>query len=154
MKRNNKLSDGLNNLLGAREEAKERFAADEDVTTQQEESVKTDTPEPEEAKDEDLISTIEDEELREALKKRRLKKVGRPRKSDKDRVVEGVKYTRFTTIVSREQIAKLKEIGFRETLTLKEILEQIFGDAIAAYERNNGVIVPKNHKGDPSKLFK
>ena len=150
MKRNDKLSEGLNNLLGARNEAKERFNVNEAETAQQNEAVEEEAPEDEK----DIINTIEDEELKEALKRHRLRKAGRPRKDAKDRMADGEKYTRFTTIGNREQIAKLKEIGFRETLTLKEILEQIFADAIEAYEKKHGVVVPKNHKGDPSKLFK
>ena len=150
MKRNDKLSEGLSDLLGVRNEMKERFNSEVPVTEQQEEAV-NDEPQEQEG---DIINTIEDEALKEALREHRRKKVGRPKKDSKDRSIDGVKYVRFTSIGNREQLAKLKEIGFRETLTLKEILEQIFADAIEAYERKNGEIVPKNHKGDPSKLFK
>ena len=54
----------------------------------------------------------------------------------------------------RDQLAKLKEISFRETLTIKEIMEQIIGDAIAAYEKTHGEVKPTDHRGDVSKLFK
>lgn len=150
MNRNEKLSEGLSSLLGVRNEMKERFNSEDPVTAQQDEAVNEEQDEQES----DIINTIEDEALKEALREHRRRKVGRPRKDSKDRSADGEKYVRFTSIGNREQLAKLKEIGFRETLTLKEIMEQIFADAIEAYERKNGVIVPKIHKGDPSKLFK
>lgn len=151
MSKTEKLSAGLSSLLGARSEVQSKLSPDgrsvEEVQANEEES-STQPVEPD-----DIINTIEDEELSNALRKRRLSNVGRPRKSEKDRVVNGEKYTRFTTIVSREQIAKLKEISFRETLTLKEILEQIFGDAIEAYEKKNGALNTKPHRGDPKRIF-
>ena len=147
-KREEKMRGGLDALLGGSRtapgtEAEQTPAPEQDVTegaTLQEE--------------EDLINSIEDEELKAALQRRRASKSGRPRKDAALRVKESELYTRSCWIIRRDLLAKLKEISFRETLTLKEIMEQITEDAIEAYEKKHGEVVPTSHRGDASNLFK
>lgn len=161
-KREDKLRGGLEALLGGgrtaptaepRQEAAptdERSAAEayeEELLLMEREQA---TPQEEE----ELINSVEDEALREALKARRNRKRGRPRKDAALRAKEGEIYTRSCWIIRRDLLAKLKEISFRETLTLKEIIEQIVGDAIKAYEDKHGEVKPTEHRGDASTLFK
>lgn len=140
-KRDEKMRGGLADLLGG-----SRTAQGEPTEGRVEEA----TPQEEE----ELINSVEDEELREALRQRRMRKRGRPRKDAALRAKEEEVYTRSCWIMRKDHIAKLKEISFRETLTIKEIMEQIVGDAIRAYEEKNGELKPTNHKGDASTLFK
>lgn len=116
-----------------------------------EEEVITETS-PEE--EEDLINSIEDEELKAALHAKRMEKRGRPPKAAPIRRREAEIYTRTTFVISREQLAKLKEICFLETITIKDIMNQLIGDAISKYEETHGEIKPKEHKGDVRTLFK
>ena len=148
-KKDEMMRGGLDALIGggsrpaAGTEAEQTPAPEQDVTegaTLQEE--------------EDLINSIEDEELKAALQRRRASKSGRPRKDAALRVKESELYTRSCWIIRRDLLAKLKEISFRETLTLKEIMEQITENAIEAYEKKHGEVVPTSHRGDASNLFK
>lgn len=99
--------------------------------------------EKERQEEEDLINSVEDEELKQELLKKRSEKRGRPRK---DAVGRGEKqdeaYERMTNLVRREQAAKLREIARREGYTIKHILEAIFGIAIRNYERTHGEVIP------------
>lgn len=104
--------------------------------------------------EEDLINSIEDEELKAALHAKRMEKRGRPPKAAPIRRREAEIYTRTTFVISREQLAKLKEICFLETITIKDIMNQLIGDAISKYEETHGEIKPKEHKGDVRTLFK
>lgn len=108
------------------------------------------TPEEED----ELIASVEDEELKAALIKKRNSKRGRPRKGEIIRQRENEIYVRSCWVMRRDQMAKLKEISFRETLTLREIMAQIVGEAIEAYEKKHGEVKPKDHRGDASRLFK
>lgn len=154
-KREEKMRGGLDALLGGsrtapgatiERSAEEAYQEELLLMEKQQEA----TPQEEE----ELINSVEDEQLREALRQRRLRKRGRPRKDAALRAKEEEVYTRSCWIMRRDQIAKLKEISFRETLTIKEIMEQIVGDAIRAYEEKHGELKPTNHKGDASTLFK
>ena len=90
---------------------------------------------------EQLIATVRDEELKKLLTNRQSTKKPIKTKSD-DRTKETAKYKRFTTIMNREQIAKLKEIGLREGKSSKDLLEDFIAKGIAAYERKHGVVEP------------
>lgn len=114
------------------------------------EAVDDATPEEEE----ELINSIQDEALREALRERRNRKRGRPRKGAALQAKQDEIYIRSCWVMRRDQLAKLKEISFRETLTLREIMAQIVGEAIEAYEKKHGEVKPTDHRGDASKLFK
>lgn len=166
-KRENVIMGGLNALLGEGDNRQESAS----TKTEFPESVQKDEQRPEQAElselpeddpeeeatpeeEEDLINSIEDEELREALHRKRMEKRGRPRKEALYRQKESELYVRTTFIMSREQLAKLREISFRETITMKDIITEIVGEAIKAYEKKNGKLHPKDHRGDPSKIFK
>ncbi len=148
MKRDEILKGGLNALLGGTPTQAARTAKEPGTSPTDE--AETSTPQEEE----ELIASVEDEELKEALRKKRMQKRGRPRKDEALRQKEEEIYTRSTWIMRRDHLSKLKEICFQETLTLKEIMEQIVGDAIAAYEKKHGEVKPKDHRGDASKVFK
>ena len=105
--------------------------------------------------EQELINTIEDEALRAALHKKRMDGRGRPRKNTDERGNRTDGYRRTTLIVSEEQLAKIKEIGFKETLTMKEIIEKALDMVIERYEAKNGEIKPQpsKYKGDIKKVF-
>lgn len=172
-KREEKLRGGLDALIGRgrtaptaepRQEAAptdERSAAEayeEELLLMEKQQAPTDGAETiEEAtpqEEQDLINSIEDEELRAALEQRRNRKRGRPRKGAAIQAKQDEIYIRSCWVMRRDQLAKLKEISFRETLTLREIMAQIVGEAIEAYEKKHGEVKPTNHKGDASTLFK
>lgn len=151
-KRDELLKGGLNALLGGGGSQKQE-AAPEPATAPTDgasEEAVAGTPEEEDA----LLATITDSELREALRRKRMEKRGRPRKGAAYRAREAEIYTRTTWIMRRDLLAKLKEISLRETLTLKEIMEQISLEAIARYEEKHGEVIPRDHRGDASSLFK
>jgi hypothetical protein len=151
MNRENKMKGGLSTLLGENKPEKASVSNEqEEVKAVAEEVIEEATPQEEE----DLINSIEDEQVKEALHRKRMDKRGRPRKNAEERRKEGETYTRFCAIIRRDQIAKLHEIAFRETLTIKEIIETIVGDAISIYEQKHGVVIPQERKGDASKIFK
>ena len=163
-KKDEKMRGGLEALIGggrtAPASSTERSAEEayqEELLLLEKEQAPTDGAEAmEEAtpqEEEELISSIQDETLRAALRQRQNRKRGRPRKDAALRRKYEEVYTRSCWIMRRDQIAKLKEISFRETLTIKEIMEKIVGDAIKAYEDIHGEVVPKDHRGDASKLF-
>lgn len=93
-----------------------------------------------------------DLELREALRKRRLAGRGRTPKSqepsESQKASEG--YGRATTIVNIAKMQQLREIAFRETLTIKEVIEAAFDKIIADYEAQHGPLVPHPAKWGPS----
>lgn len=106
----------------------------------------------------DLINTIEDPELKEELKRRLHKKRmvgrGRPRTTtDKTgRRIDG--YNRTSLIIPVEKWAKIKEIAFRETLTMKEITELALDLVIERYEAKHGEVKPQpERKKDISEIF-
>ena len=105
--------------------------------------------------EEDLINTIDNEALRAALHKRRMEGRGRPRKNTDERGNRTDGYSRTSLIVNNEKYAKVKEIAFRESLTMKEIIEVVLDMAIERYEAKHGEIKPQphNYKGDAKKVF-
>lgn len=142
---------GLNELLGGNNIRTEEQPSSTDTTQelQPEEVIEEATPEEEE----DLINSIEDEELKEALRRKRLQGNGRPRKGvKKQKASEG--YVRACMIVNEEKYNKLKTISLKETLSIKEVMEAVMDMAIEAYEKRNGAISSENPRGDASKLFK
>jgi hypothetical protein len=105
----------------------------------------------------DLINTIEDPELREALQKRlqqkRMVGRGRPRKTTDKNGKRTDGYDRTSLIISVEKWAKIKEIAFRETLTMKEIVELALDLVIERYEAKHGEVKPQSRKRDINEIF-
>lgn len=106
----------------------------------------------------DLINSVEDEELREELrerlKRKRLIGRGRPRKNDQlGRRMDG--YDRTSLIINKEKWAKIKEIAFIETFTMKEIVELALDMVIERYEAKHGEIKPQPERGkkDITEIF-
>ena len=143
MSKKDELRGGLQALFGDRKPIDEA----KPVTMEQEPTTEKD--------EQELINTIEDEALRAALHKKRMDGRGRPRKNTDERGNRTDGYRRTTLIVSEEQLAKIKEIGFKETLTMKEIIEKALDMVIERYEAKNGEIKPQpsKYKGDIKKVF-
>lgn len=150
-KREQKLRGGLNALLGgSNTPTVEAPSPEVDTATPTEEELEREA----EARREQLIDTIEDEDLRKALRAKRLKGRGRPRKGITLQTMESERYTRTTMIISRELLSKMKEICFRETLTFKEALEAVLSEAVRNYEETHGEVIPKKRDKDLTSLFK
>ena len=150
MKRDELLKGGLNALIGGGGSQTQEAQKHAEPALSDGETLTEGTPEEED----ELIASITDNELKEALHRKRMEKRGRPRKGAALRAKESELYTRTTWIMRRDLLAKLKEISFRETLTIKEIMEQITSEAVERYEEKHGELFPKDHRGDASKLFK
>lgn len=103
----------------------------------------------------DLINSIEDEQLRAALRAKRMDGRGRPRKNTGKNGKRTDGYSRTSLILNDEKVAKIKEIAFRETLTMKEIFEFALDKVIADYESKHGIVEPRpeRYKGDITKVF-
>ncbi len=101
--------------------------------------------------EDDLINTIEDEQLRAALRAKRMEGRGRPRKNTDKNGKRTDGYSRTSVIVNEELWAKLKEVAFRETLTMKEILNLALSIVVERYEAKHGTIVPHPEKYDELK---
>lgn len=106
----------------------------------------------------DLINSVEDQELRTLLEERlnQKRKVGRgrPRKND----INGKRsdgYDRTSLIIPVNKWAKVKEIAFIETLTLKEIVELALDLVIERYESKHGEVTPQPErtKKDINEIF-
>lgn len=158
------LTGGIANLLSGADQriAQQRQAATE--TPKQPEGTATQEAapqmkiEPTTLQDEsDLINSVEDEELREELRLRlqqkRLIGRGRPRKNDQlGRRMDG--YDRTSLIINKKKWAKIKEIAFIETLTMKEIVELALDMVIERYESKHGKIIPvPDRKKDITEIF-
>lgn len=143
MSKKDELRGGLQALFGDRKPIDEA----KPVTMEQEPTTEQD--------EQELINTIEDEALRAALHKKRMDGRGRPRKNTDERGNRTDGYCRTTLIVSEEKIAKIREIGFRETLTMKEIIDTALDIVIERYEAKHGEIKPQplKYKGDAKKVF-
>ena len=141
------LRGGLAALFGAVSE--ETNQADEQVT---ETSSNNEVANKDEV---DIIQTIEDNRLRDALAAKRNIKRGRPRK-DVPIISKASGYGRVCNVVNLKKMDKLREIAFRETLTIKQVVEAAFDLAIENYEKKHGEIVPRPDvwKKDASTLFK
>ena len=146
------LGGGLNALFGGSESKPETASRVEAPTTEAPElKVEPTTPQDEE----DLINSVEDEQLREALRKKRMDGRGRPR-TKRDEIGKRTDgYSRTSLILKDEKVAKIKEIAFRETLTMKEIFELALDTIIEKYESKHGEVVPRpeRYKGDITKVF-
>lgn len=103
--------------------------------------------------DPELKEALEDEEtLRAALRAKRFAG-GRPKKGfTKVSVTKG--YGRTCIVANEIKMDKIREIAFRETLTIKEIFEAMMDNLIKTYEAKHGEIVPQDHSGDAAELFK
>ena len=151
MKKEKLLKGGLNALLGGSQSQPQAEAAPAPASpTDGAETIEEGTP----AEEDELIASITDSELKAALHRKRMEKRGRPRKDAALRAKEEELYTRTTWIMRRDLLAKLKEISFRETLTIKEIMEEVVSEAVAKYEAKHGEIIPKDHRGDATSIFK
>ena len=127
-KKDDKLALGLGKLLGtpAKKPAVE---------------VATSTVESEPAR-EDIIDSVQDEELREALRKRQLEGRGKPKKGrPHDSKTEG--YGTICVKANFEKWEKIKYISLQETLQIKEVLELALDKIIAEYEEEKGTILIK-----------
>lgn len=88
---------------------------------------------------------------------KRVKRDGRSRsratlRNSIDRNAAG--YTTATISVNIEYYEKLKEIAFRENLTIKKLIEGAMFLAISSYETKHGAIkLGKIKQGDVSELF-
>ncbi len=112
--------------------------------------------EPTTAQDEaDLINSIENEELREALRKKRMDGRGRPRKNTDPTGKRTDGYSRTSLIVNDELWAKIKEVAFKETLTMKEIVDLALRMVVERYESKHGTIKPQpeNRIKDINEIF-
>ena len=158
------LSGGIANLLSGADQriTQQQQAAEETPKQSEGTSTQEAAPqmevEPTSLQDEsDLINSVEDEELREELRERlrqkRLIGRGRPRKNDQlGRRMDG--YDRTSLIINKEKWAKIKEIAFIETLTMKEIIELALDMVIERYESKHGEIIPvPDRKKDISEIF-
>lgn len=103
----------------------------------------------------DLINSIEDERLREALRAKRMDGRGRPRKNTDPSGKRTDGYSRTSLIVNDELWAKIKEVSFRETLTMKEIIDLALRLVIERYEAKHGTVDPKPErpKKDINEIF-
>lgn len=144
------LKGGLNSLFGGSKPQPEETSKGKEQTSPQMEV------EPTTRQDEtDLINSIEDEELRAKLRARRMEGRGRPRKNHDKNGKRTDGYSRTSVIINEEKQAKIKEIAFRETLTMKEIFEYALDMVIEKYESTHGVVIPhpENYKGDINDIF-
>lgn len=151
MSKKDELKGGLSALFGdTAEPHHEQTSTDEAVKAKEMEVEQTTRQD-----EEDLINSTEDEELRELLKARRMDGRGRPRKDCKDRESKTQGYSRTSLILNDAQVAKIKEIGFRETLTMKELFELALNMVIEKYEQTHGEVVPRpeRYKGDINSIF-
>lgn len=142
MAKADKLKSGLGNLL-------QRTDQEPDTTPVVEQALT-----PEEERRENLIDQIGDEELRTALRAKRFAG-GRPRKGTSHTSKEDG-YGRVCIVANTEKMDKIREMAFRETLTIKEVMEAAMDLAIQTYEKKHGKLNPNpdNWKGgDVSKLF-
>lgn len=132
------LSGGLQNLLQRKDPTIETPSTTEELRAT--------------IKDPELKEALEDEEtLKSALRSKRFAG-GRPKKGEiRESKTKG--YGRTCIVINEEKLAKIKEIGFRETLTLKEIFEAMMDNLIKTYEAKHGEIIPSDHSGDANNLF-
>lgn len=104
---------------------------------------------------ENLASTLQDEELKQTLSERGgVVKRGRPRKIHDEEGKRTDGYSRTTFILPDSKMEKVREIAFREHITLKETLEYALDLAIAKYEKKHGELTPRpRDKGEQANIF-
>ena len=84
---------------------------------------------------------LQDEELKEALHRRRMEQRGRPRRGRPRS--EATKNTgRITAIVNLSKWEKVKYISLKETMQIKEVLDVALDMVIEKYESEKGEIHP------------
>lgn len=148
-KKEAQLKGGLDALFGGMKPRTEKIEVIEENTPSM--VIEPTTPQDEE----DLINSVEDEELRAALHKKRMEGRGRPRKNQGANGKRTDGYIRTSIIANEEKYAKVKEIAFRSTLPTKDILEAAMDMLIEKYESKYGEVVPNPaaYKGDIKALF-
>lgn len=135
------LKGGLQNLLQRNDQADR----EQDLNSTKEELIAT-------IKDDDLKEALQNEEvLRSALRSKRFAG-GRPRKGE-NRISKSEGYERISLIANIAKMNKIREIAFRETLTIKQIFEAMCDNLIQTYEAKHGEITPTDHSGDANKLY-
>ena len=133
-KKDDKLALGLGKLLGTPEK---KPAVEVPTSSVAEASTVENEPEKE-----DIIDSVQDEELREALRKRQLEGRGKPKKGrPHDSKTEG--YGTICVKANLEKWEKIKYISLQETLQIKEVLELALDKIIAEYEEEKGTILIK-----------
>jgi hypothetical protein len=156
------LQGGIANLLGGADRQRATGAEPQPSEQQpQTEGASSTAPDfkvqPTTKKDEeDLINSIEDAKLRAALEARRKEGRGRPRKNTDATGKRTDGYSRTSFIIKDTTWAKIREIAFRKTLTMKEIVELALEMLIKEYEKTNGEVTPhpEKYKGDIHDIFK
>lgn len=156
------LQGGIANLLGGAD--RQRATGEEPQPSEQQpqtEGASSTAPDfkvqPTTKKDEeDLINSIEDAKLRAALEARRKEGRGRPRKNTDATGKRTDGYSRTSFIIKDTTWAKIREIAFRKTLTMKEIVELALEMLIKEYEKTNGEVTPhpEKYRGDIHDIFK
>lgn len=102
--------------------------------------------------DPELKEALQNEEqLRAALRAKRFAG-GRPKKGETN-VSQTRGYGRTCIVANEKKMDKIREIAFRETLTIKQIFEAMMDNLISTYEAKHGEIIPADHSGDANKLF-
>ena len=97
---------------------------------------------------EELIETVQDEELKEALRQRQLDGRGRPQRGrKKESKTEG--YGTICVKANLDKWEKVKYISLQETLQIKEVLELALDMLIEKYESEKGTIrINQSKKGN------
>ena len=98
----------------------------------------------------ELINSVEDTELREALRARQLDGRGRPKKAGRKKDSRSAGYSTICVKANTEKWEKVREISLRETLQIKEVVEIAFDMLIEKYESEAGSI---DLNGKPKKVF-
>jgi hypothetical protein len=95
-----------------------------------------------------IIETVQDEELKEALRQRQLDGRGRPKRGrKKESKTEG--YGTICVKANLDKWEKVKYISLQETLQIKEVLELALDMLIEKYESEKGTIrVRQSKKGN------
>ncbi len=102
--------------------------------------------------DAELIEALQNEEqLRQALRAKRFAG-GRPKKGETN-ISQTRGYGRTCIVANVIKMDKIREIAFRETLTIKQIFEAMMDNLITTYEAKHGEVVPQDHSGDATKLY-
>lgn len=72
------------------------------------------------------------------------RKVGRPRKSDGERITD--RTTRVTFLADIETISKVRAIAAKEQLTIKDVIDTALKEIVRRYEDKHGEVVLKKRK--------
>lgn len=88
-----------------------------------------------------------------ALRRERLKNVGRPRKGDDSKRHNKDRQMRVTTIISCSTIEKIRAISYTHTIQIKDVIEAFLIKGIEDYERKNGTIDTARPQGQIADLM-